>query len=103
VISDAANNNLRRVDFQTRTLGTLGGSTERTWGLVDGMSHDARFMPLIATSETTTSIDRAPSRTSTSTKICRYRAKPSETVDAATMSASVIAHPVLNDTQRGNT
>ena len=43
VISDAANNNLRRVDFQTRTLGTLGGSTERTWGLVDGMSHDARF------------------------------------------------------------
>jgi hypothetical protein len=71
--------------------------------LSEMMSHDARFIPLIAMNETSISIVNAPNRTSTSMNICRYRAKPSETVDAATMSASVIAHPVLNDTQRGKT
>ena len=42
-MSDSSNNNLRRIDFQTRTVGTLAGSTERTWGLVDGLTYEARY------------------------------------------------------------
>ena len=42
-VTDAANNNLRRIDVRSRTLSTLAGSADKDWGLVDGSAEEARF------------------------------------------------------------
>ena len=43
LVSDSANNNLRRISVHNRTVSTLAGAEDRGWGLIDGTGSEARF------------------------------------------------------------